>query len=335
VSIVGGLDMHRKQITFDYLDTMTGALRRGKITPADRPTLREWLGRFADDPESVRLVVEGCTGWRYVVEECRQAGIDIHVAEPADTASARGPKRHAKTDKLDAKHLRELLVQGRIPESWIPPEQVLEMRAKVRLYKDLRDERTGWIQRIRATLYHQGVPALPGGVLAASNRATLEAGAGRSPTGAQAVAVALRQIDRLDAEIDALLAEIRSFAAIQPGCKALQRQYGIGKVTAVIIWAELGDTRRFSASRHAVRHTGLDISVYASDGKRTRGHLARQGPPLLRWALFEADRVGSQAHLPRPRLLPPGRRARRRQPRHAVGGPQAGPARSPHPARAR
>jgi hypothetical protein len=239
MSIVGGLDMHRKQITFDYLDTMTGELRHGKITPADRPTLREWLGRFGDYPGSVRLVVEGCTGWRYVVEECRRAGIDIHLAEPADTASARGPKRHAKTDKLDAKHLRELLVQGRIPESWIPPEQVLEVRAKVRLYKDLRDERSDWIQRIRATLYHQGGPALPGGVLAAGNRAALEAGAGLSPAGAQAVAVALRQIDRLDAEIDALLAEIRWFAAVQPGCKALQRQDGIGKLTAVIIWPSL------------------------------------------------------------------------------------------------
>ena len=50
MSIVGGLDMHRKQITFDYLDTMTGALCRGKIMPADRLTLREWLGRFADYP---------------------------------------------------------------------------------------------------------------------------------------------------------------------------------------------------------------------------------------------------------------------------------------------
>src|SRR6266487_124300 len=81
------------------------------------------------------------------------------------------------------------------------------------------------------------------GVLAAGNRAALEAGAGLSPAGAQAVTVALRQIDRLDAEIDALLAEIRSFAAIQPGCKALQRQYGIGKLTAVIIWADRKSTR--------------------------------------------------------------------------------------------
>jgi hypothetical protein len=29
MSIVGGLDIHRKQITFDYLDTVTGQVRRG------------------------------------------------------------------------------------------------------------------------------------------------------------------------------------------------------------------------------------------------------------------------------------------------------------------
>ena len=45
--IVGGLDIHRKQITFDYLDTVTGQVQRGQITPADREHLRAWLARFA------------------------------------------------------------------------------------------------------------------------------------------------------------------------------------------------------------------------------------------------------------------------------------------------
>ena len=40
--IVGGLDIHRKQITFDYLDTVTGQVRRGQISPADREHLRAW-----------------------------------------------------------------------------------------------------------------------------------------------------------------------------------------------------------------------------------------------------------------------------------------------------
>ena len=38
--IVGGLDIHRREITFDYLDTETGQVCRGQISPADREHLR-------------------------------------------------------------------------------------------------------------------------------------------------------------------------------------------------------------------------------------------------------------------------------------------------------
>jgi transposase len=48
----------------------------------------------------VAVAVEGCNGWRYVVEEITAAGFEAHVAEPADTQAARGRKRHAKTDLL-------------------------------------------------------------------------------------------------------------------------------------------------------------------------------------------------------------------------------------------
>src|SRR6185437_11966102 len=108
--IVGGLDIHRKQITFDYLDTATGQVRRGQLSPADREHLRAWLARFAGRQE-VAFALEGCTGWRYVAEELTGAGAAAHVAEPADTAFARGRKRHAKTDKTDARHLRQLLAE--------------------------------------------------------------------------------------------------------------------------------------------------------------------------------------------------------------------------------
>jgi hypothetical protein len=127
--IVGGLDIHRKQITFDYLDTVTGQVRRGRISPADRAHLRAWLARFAGR-EDAAFAVEGCTGWRYVTEELAAAGVAVHLAEPADTAFARGRKRHAKTDPLtDCRHLRMLLAEGRLPECWIPPGHILECRA--------------------------------------------------------------------------------------------------------------------------------------------------------------------------------------------------------------
>ena len=160
MAIAGGFDLHRGQLTFDYVDTGTGESRRGRICPADRETLRGWLRRFGGVPD-VEFAVEGCTGWRYVVEELRRAGITPHLAEPAETAGLRGRKRRAKTDWADARHLRDLLLDGRIPESWIPPAHVLEARALVRLYKDLLEERTSWQQRVHATLFHQGIPVVP------------------------------------------------------------------------------------------------------------------------------------------------------------------------------
>jgi transposase len=298
MSIVGGFDVHRRQITFDYLDTETGQLQRGRISPACRVVLRRWLAeRFAGRTD-VAFAVEACTGWRFVVEELERAGIEASLAETADTSTARGPKRRAKTDAADTALMRELLAGGRLPTSWIPPEQVREMRAVLELYKDLRDEHTAWVQRIHATLFHHGVPQLGVNVASAVGRARLQAGEGLSAAGRQAVTVALRVMEGLQTELDALHRQIRSFADHQPGCIALQAQYGVGPITSTAIWAMMGDTRRFSASRQAVRHTGLDVTVYSSDGKRSRGHLAKQGPPLLRWALYEAACMASHTRAP-------------------------------------
>ena len=112
--IVGGLDIHRKQITFDYLDIVTGQVRRGQVSLADREHRRAWLTRFASR-DDIAFAAEGCTRWRYVAKEMAAAGVPAHLAEPADTAFARGRKRHAKTDKTDCRHLRQLLAEGRPP----------------------------------------------------------------------------------------------------------------------------------------------------------------------------------------------------------------------------
>ena len=112
MAIIGGLDLHRRQLTYDYLDLVTSEVERGRVVPADRGHLRSFLARFQGQGE-VAFAVEGCTGWRYVVEELERAGIGAHLAEPAETAAKRGRKRRAKTDRSDARHLRELLVKKR------------------------------------------------------------------------------------------------------------------------------------------------------------------------------------------------------------------------------
>jgi len=95
-------------------------------------------------------------------------------------------------------------------------------------------------------------------------------------------------IDAIDAQLAPLDLALRDYAKRQPGCRALMRHYGIGPLTSITILAELGDTRRFSSSREAVRYAGIDITVHQSDARRAPGRLSRQGPAALRWALFEA-----------------------------------------------
>ena len=110
--VVGGLDIHRKQITFDYLDTVTGQVHRGQITPADRVHLRAWLARFAGR-EDAAFAVEGCAGWRYVAEELAAAGVTAHLAEPANRVRPR--PQAARQDRQDRRrHLRMLLAEGRL-----------------------------------------------------------------------------------------------------------------------------------------------------------------------------------------------------------------------------
>src|SRR3954452_2854173 len=294
MAIVMGLDQHRAQITAEWIDTSTGEISRARVAPAHRAHVRRFLGRFGD--QELEAALEATTGWRFVVEELRRVGARVHLAEPAETAARRGTKKRAKSDRADARHLRELLRVARLPESWISPAHILDLRARVRLRHTLSEQRSEWQQRIQAVLYHHGCPP----------RRSLMIGDGRewlaaqplSESAREQVTIALAMIDALELQIAPLDRELRAYARRQAGCKALMSHYGIGALTAVTILAELGDCRRFSSSRHAVRYAGMDITVHQSDQRRAPGHLSRQGPPALRWALFEAAQVARRPSSP-------------------------------------
>jgi transposase len=299
--ILGGLDIHRKQITFDVLDVVTGEVQRGQIAPADRQHLRAWLRRFDGVPD-VAFAFEACTGWRYVAEELAAAGIAAHLAEPADTAALRGRKRHAKTDRTDSRHLRQLLADGRLPECWVPPRQVLECRALLETYHALRREHTAWVQRAHAVVFHQGAPRLGEGQISTAEGRELLCGiaAGQlSPAGRQQIGLYLRMLEVTGAELDALRGQLTATARHLAGPRALtDKLYGVGPVTALALTCWLGGAGRFSSARKAVRFAGLDITVYSSDGKRSPGHLPGQGPPVLRWCVYEAGKAHARASAP-------------------------------------
>jgi transposase len=289
-----GLDQHRAQITAEWLDSETGELARGRVAPAHRESVRRFLSRFSG--QHLEVALEATTGWRFVVEELRAIGAEAHLAEPAETAARRGSKKRAKTDRADARHLRELLMVGRLPESWIPPDHLLDLRARVRSRHTLSEQRSEWQQRIQAVLYHHGVPQRRA-LLTRENRAWLD-GLELPVVAREQITVALAMIDALEQQLAPIDSELRAYARRQSGCRALMAHYGIGALTSITILAELGDARRFSSSRHVVRYAGMDITVHQSDQRRAAGHLSRQGPPALRWALFEAAQVARRSGSP-------------------------------------
>ncbi len=197
MTIVAGFDVHRAQITFDALDTDTGEVKRGRIdaTPA---AVEHWVGRFAG--HEVHVALEACTGWLFASRALQRAGAVAHLAEPVETHALRGRKRRAKTDREDARWLRQLLSEGRLPESWMALEHVREWRSRARLRKTLIDERTQWLQRTRATLFHHGIGGAP---------EDLRSGAGREflcqlelPVDArERIAIALAMVDSLDGQL--------------------------------------------------------------------------------------------------------------------------------------
>ena len=256
MTLVMGMDQHRAQISAEWIDTVTAEVSRARVAPADRDGVRKFLERF--NGADLEVALEATTGWRFVVEELQRIGADVHLAEPAETSALKGKKKRAKTDWADARHQRELLLIGRLTESSIPPEHILDLRARVRCRHTLSQQRTEWQQRMQAVLYHHGFPQRRD-LLSLEKREWLAAL--KLPAAArEQITISLHMIDAIDLKLAPFDVNLRAYARKQTGCRELVDQiYGVGGLVAVTILAELGEVRRFQNSRDVVRYSGLEM----------------------------------------------------------------------------
>ncbi len=203
------------------------------------------------------------------------------------TRALLGRRRSAKTDRLDARWLARLLAKEMLPASWVPPEEIQQLRDRTRLRKALAEDRRRWGQRLHAFLLHEGWPCSKSRLLTPEVMRWAAALKLRAH-GRLQVDSLLAIIAALEVQLDTVDAELRRFARGDQRCQALQTIYGVGPILACHLLAEIDEASRFRRAELITRLAGLDPVVDESGETRRRGHLAKAGSPHLRWALVEA-----------------------------------------------
>jgi len=195
--------------------------------------------------------------------------------------------RRVKNDYRDAADLADLLRMGRLPQAWIAPPAVRELRELVRHRCRLVGRRSGLKASVHAVLAKQGLRLPVSDVFGVRGRALLAA-APLEPVFRARVNSLCRLVEAFGFEIDTVTGLLLRRAAKDPGWTVIQQLPGIGPILAAVILAEIGDIGRFTGPRQLCSWAGLTPKHYESDRTVRRGHITKQGSRLLRWALAEA-----------------------------------------------
>jgi transposase len=242
-------------------------------------------------PPGTPAAFEACYGTSWLVGLLEDYGFAPHLVHPSRCkaiASAR-----LKNDKVDAAILAQLLRADLLPEAWIAPPAIRQLRALLRHRVALVRLRTRLRNRIHAIVADYGYDRPAGGYWSGPGRAWL-ASLELPAVSREQVEDYLGLIGALQDRIDRLDGEIRQRARSDPRVKVLTQLPGIGPFTALVILAEVGDISRFGSARKLASWAGLTPTVRGSDRVAHYGHISKEGSVWLRWVLCEAAQTAKR-----------------------------------------
>jgi transposase len=276
-----GIDLHRRRSVIVRM-TETGEQLETVRIDNDPVALGLEIAKAGEAPE---VVLEATYGWYWAVDALQDAGAVVHLAHPLGVKGF--AYRRVKNDVRDASDLADLLRMGRLPEAWIAPASVRELREAVRHRAKLVALRTGLKAQVHAVLAKQGVTVPMTDLFGVAGGQLLDAL--RLDPAYNARIVSLRRlIDALDFEIDVVARRTAAKLATHPGYRAVQTIDGVGPILAAIFVAEIGDVTRFHRPEQLCSWAGLTPRHRESDTTVHRGRITKQGNTLLRWAAIEA-----------------------------------------------
>jgi transposase len=276
-----GIDLHRKRSHIAAIDDEGGELLSRRIVN-DAATFLELLEGIEGES---KIALEATYGWEWLAELLEEAGYELHLAHPLRTraiASAR-----VKTDAVDARTLAQLLRADLLPEAYVAPRELRDLRDLLRHRVALTQMRSALKNRVHAQIARHGIHNAYSNLFGASGREFLSELELREPPRRRLDSL-LGLISDFDREIEVATKEVDARAKLDDRVGVLTQIRGLGPYTAMLVIAEAGEVSRFPSARHLCAWAGLTPTVRSSDGKARLGHITKQGSRPLRWALVEA-----------------------------------------------
>lgn len=267
------------------------------VLPPRRLELDDWLGWAKTHlVSSDTLVVEATTNVWDFYDQTRPWVGRLLVANAGKIALI--AKTRVKTDNIDVLKLARLSAANLIPEVWVPPREVRELRNLIAHRRRLTKMHTMTANRLQSVLHrHHFVP--PAGELFwESHRAWWE-GLAVSPTERLRVKQDLATLDHLRpqvAEVDEELARLSTEAPWVESVPRLMQLPGFGLLTVMTVLGAVGDVTRFEGFKQLVGYAGLGASVHASGLTHRSGRITKQGRKDLRRVMIEAAWTAAQRH---------------------------------------
>ncbi|HEX2064507.1 MAG TPA: IS110 family transposase [Acidimicrobiales bacterium] len=290
-----GIDLHRRRSVIVRMDAAGEVVGEARIDNEPLALAAE-VARAGPAPE---IAIEATLGWYWAVDVLEDLGCSVHLAHPLGIGGFEN--RRVKNDRLDARLLADLLRLGRLPEAWIAPKEVRELRELVRYRHKLVDDRSGLKAQVHSVLAKAGV-RLPINHLWGPNGAALldttelpDAYCTRVESLRDLIAVYDREVAMLDRVIARRLEG-------HAGYRAIQAIPGVGPVLAAVFVAEIGDVGRFKRPAQLCCWAGLTPRHRESDTKVRRGRITKMACGRDRLTGRSATASGGDRdHLGRPR----------------------------------
>jgi len=287
--IIIGCDYHPSFQQIAFVDSETGELQERRLQ--HREEAEKFYRDLAAEGMKVRVGMEASGHARWFEGLLAELQLELWIGDATEIARKR--ERKQKTDRQDAQHILQLLMENRFPKIWVPSGENRDLRQLLWHRHRMVQARTRMMNQLQAVALNEGLRCKKK-LWREAGREQLEAFR-LAPWASQRRHDLLELLDRMNPTIAKLTQAIDLEVENCPEARRLKTHPGVGPLTALAFVLIIGRADRFQCGKQVACYLGL-VPLEDSSGERRRlGHITKQGNSLLRFLLVEAAQVTARS----------------------------------------